>query len=189
MNDVMESFKLWCVLSNVHGVIDGTHMLIFKPQTFLPKSYYFHKTWCYSIVVQHVVDCNKTFLGLYVGLPSNVNDVKVLCKFSLYRHVQFHDLFHPKKGVFGFPSYLLSDKVYPQLDNDTLQRGNVVHMILNYFIIRNIKEGGRSLKMSLTSWKRVLNSYKNLNYMWHSSLMCVHVVCCIIYSSVKMKLA
>jgi len=44
MNDVMESFELWCVLLNVHGAIDGTHILILKPQTFLPKSYYFHKT-------------------------------------------------------------------------------------------------------------------------------------------------
>jgi hypothetical protein len=44
MNDVMESFKIWCALLNVQGAIDGTHILFFKPQTFLPKGYYFHKT-------------------------------------------------------------------------------------------------------------------------------------------------
>ncbi len=127
MNDVMESFKLWCGLPNVHGAIDGTHILISKLQIFLPHGYYFHKTWSYSIVVQPIINCNKKFLHLYVGLPSSVNDVKMLCKFALYRHAQFHGLFDPKKGVEGFPPYLLGDKPYPQLDNDTFQRGNVAH--------------------------------------------------------------
>jgi len=44
LNVVMENFKQWCGLSNVHGGINGTHILISKPKTFFPKDYYYHKT-------------------------------------------------------------------------------------------------------------------------------------------------
>jgi hypothetical protein len=157
MNDVVESFKLWCGLSNVHGVINDTHILIFKLQTFLLKGYYFHKTWSYSIVVQHVADCNKKFLDLCVGLPNNVNDVKMLCKFALYRHVQSHGLFDLKKGVDGFPSYFLNDKAYPQLDNDTFQKKNVACMILELFYHKKHKRR-RSIVENV--FNILINSFK-----------------------------
>ncbi len=64
----MESFKQWCGLPNVHGVINGNHILISKPQTFFPKDYYYHKIGNYSIIVQAIVDCNKNIINLCVGM-------------------------------------------------------------------------------------------------------------------------
>jgi hypothetical protein len=49
-----------------------------------------------------------------VGLPSNVNDSRVLCKFGLYKKIQYNRLFEIDK-VFQnefVVSYLLGDKGY-----------------------------------------------------------------------------
>lgn len=43
-------------------------------------------------------------------MSGNVNDSRVLCRFTLYQHAQFHNLFDPNKSVDGVPPYLLSDK-------------------------------------------------------------------------------
>lgn len=43
LNVVMESFKQWNGLPSVHGAINGTHILISKPQTIFPEDYYYHK--------------------------------------------------------------------------------------------------------------------------------------------------
>lgn len=59
-----------------------------------------------------MVDFNKTFLDVCVGFPSSVNNVRVMHKSTLYRHVQYHNLFHPIKGVEGISPYLLGDKGY-----------------------------------------------------------------------------
>lgn len=40
---VMENFKQWCGLLNVHGAIDNTHIIIYKPITLFPEDYYHHK--------------------------------------------------------------------------------------------------------------------------------------------------
>jgi hypothetical protein len=47
--------------------------------------YPYHKTGKYSIVAQAVVDYNKRFIYVFVGLLSSVIDSRVLCKFCLYR--------------------------------------------------------------------------------------------------------
>jgi hypothetical protein len=113
LNDAMESFKQWCGLPNVHGAMDGNHIIIYEPQTLFPKDYYYHKIGNYSIVVQAIINCNKKFTDLCVGMLDNVNDYRVLHRSTLYQHVQFHGLSDPNKGVDGVPPYLLSDKGYP----------------------------------------------------------------------------
>jgi hypothetical protein len=52
LNVVMENFKQWHGLLSVHGGINGTHILIYKPKTLLPEDYYYHKIGYYFIVVQ-----------------------------------------------------------------------------------------------------------------------------------------
>lgn len=76
---------LWYGLHNVQGVIDGTHIDILKPQGAFVKYYYYHKTRGYSIITQIVVNFNKTFTNLFVGLPRNVKDSRVLRTFASYR--------------------------------------------------------------------------------------------------------
>jgi len=46
-------------------------------------------------------------------LQGNINDSRILRKSALYRHAQNQGLFDFKKGVDGFPLYLLGDKGYP----------------------------------------------------------------------------
>jgi hypothetical protein len=101
-----------CGLPSVHGAIDGTCIQISKPKTIYLEDYYYHKIGGYSIVVQTIIDCKKKFIDICVGLPSNNNDFKVLHMFALYKHVQNQGLFDPRKGVDGFPPYLLGDKGY-----------------------------------------------------------------------------
>ncbi len=77
MGNVMENFKQWCRLPNMHKVVDDTHIINFKSIAPFLEDYYYHKMGKYSIVVQ-VVDCNKRFFDICVGLLGNVNDLKIL---------------------------------------------------------------------------------------------------------------
>jgi hypothetical protein len=62
-----------------------------------------------------VVDCNKKCTNVFVGLPSSVNDLKALCRFGLYKNVQYNGLFDINKVSQNefVVSYLLGDKGYP----------------------------------------------------------------------------
>jgi hypothetical protein len=109
INIVMENFKQCCGLPNMHKTIDGTHITIFKPIIFFLQDYYYCTTSKYSIVVQVIVDCNKTFVDVCVGLPNNVNESKILRRFVLCCYGQYQNLFDPNKGVEGIDLYLLGD--------------------------------------------------------------------------------
>ncbi len=84
MQPIVMGFKNLCGMPNVMGAIDGTHICIAKPIGVLFENYYYHKTEGYTIVAQAVVDNQKMFLDIYVGLPGNVNDFHVLKKYGLY---------------------------------------------------------------------------------------------------------
>ncbi len=66
------------------GVVDGTHISNTRSQRVHAADYY-HKIGRYSIVAQAMVDCNKRFKYVFVGLPGSVNGSRVLCKFGVYR--------------------------------------------------------------------------------------------------------
>ncbi len=57
------------------------------------KDYYYHKTDGYNIVAQAIIDCNKFFTCVFVGLLKNVNHSNVLHKYAIYRKVQYLGLF------------------------------------------------------------------------------------------------
>jgi hypothetical protein len=97
----------------MQGAIDGTHVSIVKPLTLFVEDYYYHKTSGLNIVAQAVVGSKKKFIDLFVGLPSSVNNSRVLIWSSLYRHAQYQGLFHHNRNVSAFPPYLLGDKGYP----------------------------------------------------------------------------
>jgi hypothetical protein len=124
MATMMENIRQWCGLFNLHGAIDGTHIIIYKPIIPFPKNYYHHKTDDYPIQVQTMVDSNKKKLEFYVGFPGSVNNARVLHRSPLYCHVQYHNLFNPSKGVEGFFSLFVGGQGVPpnQLDNDIVQR-------------------------------------------------------------------
>jgi len=55
MEDVMLEFKELCGLPSVQGVLNNTHILIFKPKLDFVENYYFHEIGGYLAVTQ-VVD-------------------------------------------------------------------------------------------------------------------------------------
>jgi hypothetical protein len=77
MQVVMLDFKNWYGMPNVMGVIHGIHICITKPTSNFSKHYYYHKTKGYNIMAQVVVDNQKKFMDVFVGLLGSVNDLCV----------------------------------------------------------------------------------------------------------------
>jgi len=69
---VMNEFRAWCGLLNVHGAINGMHISIVKSSS-RPKNYYYHKISGYNVMAQVVVDCKKMFINFFVNLLRSVN--------------------------------------------------------------------------------------------------------------------
>lgn len=66
------------------------------------------------MVLQVVVECNKRFINIYVGLPRFVNDSHVLRLSSMYKKTMYKRLLDMDKGTcIDIPIYLLGDKGYP----------------------------------------------------------------------------
>jgi hypothetical protein len=69
------------------------------------------------MVAQAVVDANKLFTSVYVGLLGSVNDQCVLRKSGLWQQVVQGGLMNVDSGYQdGIPPYLLGDKGYPLLN-------------------------------------------------------------------------
>lgn len=83
----VRKFKDLCGLLNVHGVINGTHVVIIKPSKPFAKDYFYYKSGGYSVFAQVVVDNNKQFIDLFVKLLDLVNDLHVFKKFGHYNSV------------------------------------------------------------------------------------------------------
>jgi hypothetical protein len=65
---IMKEFKQLCGFHSMRGVINGIHISIVKPQSSFIKKYYYHKIGSYNIVAHVIVDCNKKFIDIFVGL-------------------------------------------------------------------------------------------------------------------------
>ncbi len=95
MQAVMFDLKNWCGMPNVMGAINDTHISITKPFGVYSNDYFFHKIRGYSVVAQMVLDNQKRFMDVYVGLLGSVNDFGVLKKSRLYQcaiHGVFFDM-------------------------------------------------------------------------------------------------
>jgi len=108
----MLEFYNFCGLPGVGGAIDGTHIHIRKPQVG-PKDYYYFKTGGYSIQMQVVVDRNRHFLDVVVGMPGSTHDSRVLRRSSLYNRALSGTLFTKGVNQEGFLPYLIGDSSYP----------------------------------------------------------------------------
>jgi hypothetical protein len=109
----MLDFRDWCGLPGVVGAIDGTHFEIKKPTIGLEDHYYF-KSGGFSMQCQAVVDKHKRFIDVFVGMPGNTNDMRVLRRSSLYRlATTTNQLFDVAYAQEGFSPYLIGDKGYP----------------------------------------------------------------------------
>jgi hypothetical protein len=93
MEMVMQvGFKTLCGPPSIQGAIDDTHFSISKPNRTLCEYYFYHKTTRYNVVCQAIVNDQKQFTNIFVGLPGSVNDYKVLRRFKIYYFVQSQEL-------------------------------------------------------------------------------------------------
>jgi hypothetical protein len=81
--ETQEEFWRLCGLPAVLGAIDGTHISISKPK-YGRADYFYFKMGGYMLNCQAVVDSQKQFLDLYLGMPGSTNDARVLRRSSLY---------------------------------------------------------------------------------------------------------
>lgn len=88
----MNNFKNLCGLPSVIGAIDSTHFHIWKP-AFSLEDYFYFKTNGYTIACQAVVDSERKFLDIFVGMPGSTNDARMLRRSSLYREAREGNLF------------------------------------------------------------------------------------------------
>jgi hypothetical protein len=103
-------------MPSVQGAIDYTHISISKPAAY-PEDYWYHKTGAYWMVSHAVVDANKLFTSVYVGLPRSVNDQRVLRRSGQWQRVVQRGLMNVDSGYQdGIPPYLLEDKGYPLMN-------------------------------------------------------------------------
>lgn len=114
LRQVQVDFKRLCGLPAVVGAIDGTHIAISKPQNG-PADYYYFKSGGYTMNCQAVVDSDKRFLDLFLGMPGSTNDSRMLRRSSLHHLAMHNNLFHRRNSVDGFAPFLLGDSGYPLL--------------------------------------------------------------------------
>jgi len=85
IEEVATGFEKACDLLGILGAIDRTYIAILKPQVSATNYFYF-KSGAYTMTCQAVVDSNKRFLDLNVGMPTSTNDSKVLQCSTFYHH-------------------------------------------------------------------------------------------------------
>ena len=95
------------------GAIDGTHVLIIKPDN--NPSDYFNRKGFYSIIMQAVVDSRGLFLDAYIGWPGKVHVARVLVNSTLYKKMSKKDLlpnWTRKLDGVEIPLLILGDPAY-----------------------------------------------------------------------------
>lgn len=110
----MAQFREFSGLPGIVGAIDGTHFHIRKPN-ISPEDYFYFKSGGYTMQCQAVVDRDRKFIDLSVGMPGSTNDARQLRRSMLYHRATTTALFNPSEAVEGFVPYLVGDKGYPIL--------------------------------------------------------------------------
>jgi hypothetical protein len=69
MEAVLETFKAFCNLPSIHGVIDNAHFLISKHVGQFSHDYFYHKSRDYYVICQVVVDHIMQIHGHFYWSP------------------------------------------------------------------------------------------------------------------------
>jgi hypothetical protein len=93
MAEVMASFKGFCGRPSIHGVIDMTQICIQKLKGTLIGDFFFFKSKSYNMQLQVVVDNQKKFTNIFVGMPNSMKDAHILRISSLYQRAMYGDMF------------------------------------------------------------------------------------------------
>ncbi len=115
MNDVVAGFRNRWGFLQCAGAVDGTHITIIAPNEYHADNH--NRKWCYSILMQAVVDHDYRFTDVYIGWPGQVHDARVFDNSRIFRKTEDRTLFPNDivniEGVqmpivvLGAPAYLL----------------------------------------------------------------------------------
>jgi len=142
----------------------ATHWILFD-------DYYCFKIGGYKIIIYAIVDCNKNFNDVYVGLYLDLSMIFKCWGNHLYKQVQYKDLLEINKGACnGILPYFLGDKGYLLISFMMItfkEKGqcNILELLYNqkhkckHFVVKNVFEYFQ--RNYLGSW----------NSMWFSYLM------------------
>ena len=178
----MVAFKDYCGLPGVIGAIDGTHFSISKPSHFA-EDYYYFKSNGYSIVCQAVVDRDKRFLDLFVGLPRSVNDSRVLRQSGLFRKATDGRIVEgPAVSQDGFTPYLLGDKGYPLLSWLMTPYREGRHTVLETLYQRKHKRGRSVIEHTFGILKQAFRELQYKSKLHVTFLLDVVTCCCYLHN-------
>jgi len=99
-------FEDLCSLPAVVGAIDGMHVAIAKLD-YCPTNYYYFKSGGYSMDFQAVVDVDKRFIDLYIGMLGSTNDSKMLRRSTMHYLATHENLLTPLAFVDGHSPHLI----------------------------------------------------------------------------------
>ena len=71
------------------GAVDGTHIPIIAPNESHADNH--NRKWCYSILMQAVVDHDYRFTDVYIGWPGQVHDARVFDNSRIFRKTGLSD--------------------------------------------------------------------------------------------------
>ena len=114
MQETQQKFYDLCGLPGVVEAIDGTHIPISKPIQG-PADYFYFKSSRYTLNCQAIVDNEKRFTNLYLGMPGSTNDSRVLRRSSLFDLGMRNCLVDDQDAIYGFTPYLIGNLEYPLL--------------------------------------------------------------------------
>ncbi len=87
--------------------------------------------------LQAMVECQKKFLDVFVGLFGSMNNVHMLHLSNLYKKAMNGDMFHLNKGWEEIKPYLITNKGYlllPWLMIPQKQSSNIQHTIFESIV-------------------------------------------------------
>ncbi len=137
----------------------------------------FTTTRRYSVVCQAIVDYQKEFTNIFVGLLGSVNDSRVLRSSTICYFAELQWLFNMNKDQEGFFSFLLGNKGYPLLSwLMTLPReGN--HNLLEMLYNREHKQARSIVENVFGILKKIFHELQGKIEM-HINFAPDYITCC-----------
>ncbi len=133
-SQVMIRFKDLYGLLLVHGAMDCTHIHIHKPACAFVADFYSYKLKAHNLQFQVVVDHDKHFCDVFVGLSSSMNDSRIMWLSNFYQEVTYNGLFNLElRCQDGICPCTLGDIGYfllPCMIIPHKQSSNIRHMVL-----------------------------------------------------------
>ncbi len=74
----MNGLRELCELPTIHGLIDVTQIHMFKPKGQHVVEYFSYKSKVYNMQFQVVINYQKKFRNVFIGMRGSMNDAHVL---------------------------------------------------------------------------------------------------------------